>query len=439
MKSLSFTGGFHIEEYKGSTEHLATEKMGLPSKVIIPLSQHIGAPAKPVVKKDDKVKTGQIIGQMQGYVSANIHASLSGTVIEIISVLTPMGRKSSAVVIESDGQDEKFYDASENQNYKDLKKEDIIKTITDAGIVGMGGATFPTHVKLVPPKGKEIKTIIINGAECEPFLTADHRTMIEFPEEMLKGIDIIKQFTGAEKVYIGIENNKPDAINILEEKSKAYKFEVVSLQAKYPQGAEKNLIAAIMKKEVPSGGLPLDVGVVVQNVGTAKAVYDAVCLNTPLYERIVTVSGNSIHKPKNIIVRVGTEFSEIFKFCGDFSLEPAKIISGGPMMGFSIPFIENFSVTKGTSGILAFSKEFSQEKEKYPCIKCARCVDHCPMWLMPSKIEKLGNAGLFDEAEKIAALDCVECGTCAYVCPASRPLVQMIRYTKSKIIDNKNR
>lgn len=439
MKSLSFIGGFHIEEFKESTEHLATQKMSLPSRVVIPLAQHIGAPSKCIVGKGDYVKTGQLIAEMSGYVSANIHSSISGTVKDIISVLTPLGRKSKAVVIESDGLDKKSIEGEETFDYTAMTSDELVSIIKDSGIVGMGGATFPTHVKLVPPKGKQIETVIINGAECEPFLTADHRVMIEFPEEMLKGIDIIKKVTGAKRVFIGIENNKQDAINILEEKSRPYGFDVVSLQAKYPQGAEKNLIWAITKREVPSGGLPLDVGVVVQNVGTAKAIYDAVCHRIPLYERILTVSGDSIAKPMNLIVRVGTEFSEIFKFCGDFSMEPAKIISGGPMMGFAIPFIENFSVTKGTSGILVFSKEFAQENTTTSCIKCAKCVDHCPMRLMPSRLEKLARAGKYEEAEKIAGMDCVECGTCAYVCPAARPLVQIVRYLKSRINENKNR
>ena len=432
MNPITFQGGVHPPEYKELSETKGIQKMPLPEKVIIPFSQHIGAPANPVIKKGDRVKTGQLIGEAGGFVSSNIHSSVTGEVEDIIDVLTPVGRFSKAAVIKVE-EDEWVEGILEKpEEFEGLSPEQMLDRIKQAGIVGMGGATFPTHVKLKPPPDKKIDTLIINGAECEPYLTADHRLMLEYTDELIAGIKILGKILQVENVFIGIEVNKEDAIEILTRKLNNTSIKVVPLKVKYPQGAEKNLIQAILGREVPSGGLPLDVGVVVQNTGTAKAVYDAVCFKKPLIERVVTVSGDAITSPSNLLVRVGTPLSELIKYCGGPKGEVKKVISGGPMMGISLPYIENFSVTKGTSGVLLLSE--IDEHEPGVCIRCARCVDACPMRLLPEKITKLIEKGEFEQAEKYGALDCVECGSCAYICPAKIPLVHLIRFGKSKIM-----
>ncbi|NOZ47658.1 MAG: electron transport complex subunit RsxC [Chlorobi bacterium] len=433
LKTFS-KGGIHPPENKFSVDK-AIEVLPLPQKVSIPIAQHIGAPATPVVNKNDEVKTGQIIAKSAGFVSTNIHSSVSGKVVKIDKIVESSGYKKTSVVIEVKGDE--WVETIDRS--LDLKKEitieqsDIINKILDAGIVGLGGATFPSHVKLSVPKGKKAEILIINGVECEPYLTSDHRLMLEKGEEVLVGTKILMKALGVTKAIIGIENNKKDAIEHLISLSKEYDgIEVNALKVKYPQGGEKQLIQALINREVPSGGLPIDVGAVVHNVGTAYAVYEAVQKNKPLFERVVTVTGDSIQKTSNFIARIGTPVSELIEAAGGKPDDTGKIVSGGPMMGKALNSLDA-PVTKGTSGILLFPENKAHRKETKPCIRCAKCVSVCPMGLEPFLLMTLTQKRLFDKVEKENALDCIECGSCSYTCPADRPLLDYIRLGKSNV------
>ncbi|MTK10812.1 MAG: electron transport complex subunit RsxC [Clostridiaceae bacterium] len=428
----SFRGGVHPNDRKSYTSSKAIEVAPLPNKVIIPVRQHIGAPCAPIVNKGDIVKKGQIIAKSDAFVSSNIHASISGKVIDVADYPHSVFGKCLSVVIENDGQDEWIEGLPVDRNWQALSNDELRSIIRDAGIVGMGGATFPTHVKLAPPEGKKIDTFILNAAECEPYLTADHRAMLEYAERIVTGVRITMKILGVTKGYVGIENNKPDAISVMTKAFEGTGIEVVGLPTKYPQGAEKMLIAVLAGKEVPSGGLPMDVGVVVQNVGTVIAIADAVCKGIPVIERVTTISGGAIKESKNLLLRVGTTFQDAIEYCGGFSKTPEKIISGGPMMGFAQSNI-NVSIIKGSSGILALSKEDVNSGKESACIRCGRCLEACPMGLNPSMLSILGERGLFEEAkEEFNLLDCVECGSCVYGCPAKRNIVQYIRYSKAQ-------
>lgn len=434
MKTVTFKGGVHPPHAKHATEHKEIERAQLPPKVYIPLQQHIGAPCKPVVEVGDEVKTGQKIGEAESFVSAPVHASVSGKVVSIETMPHPIGADVLTVVIESDGKDELSEDIKPKGELESLTPEDIKKIIREAGIVGMGGAAFPTQVKLSPPPDKKIDTIIINGAECEPYLTADHRVMLEHSEDILFGLKAIMKAVGVEKGYIGIENNKPDAIKKMQELVKdENNIEVVALHTKYPQGGEKQLIYAITGREVPSGGLPMEVGVIVQNVGTTAMIAKAIKTGMPLIERVLTVTGSAIAEPKNLLVRIGTPFREVIEQCGGFKKAPGKVIMGGPMMGLAQASID-VPVVKGTSGILVLSKDEAKQYQERPCIKCARCVDACPVYLLPTRLSHFAQHGMWDEAEDYNALDCIECGSCSFVCPSKIPLVQRIRLAKSQIL-----
>ena len=427
-------GGVHPAENKFSADK-AIEVLPIPETVTIPIAQHIGAPASVTVKKNDTVKVGDVIAKTGGFVSANIHSSVSGTVKKVDNVMDSTGYKRPSVIIECEGDEwNEHVDRS-----PDLKKEialsgkEIIDRINEAGIVGLGGATFPTHVKLSIPDGKKVDTLIINGVECEPYLTADHRLMLEKADEMMVGIQILMKALEVDRAIIGIENNKPDAIAHLENIAKNYKgIDVTALKVKYPQGGEKQLIKALLNREVPSGGLPLDVGTVVQNVGTAYAVYEAVQKNKPLIERVVTVTGEEASKPSNFMVRIGTPVEKLIEAAGGLSEATGKIINGGPMMGKALNAVD-VPVVKGTSGILLFPEEKAHRARQVQCIRCAKCVSVCPMALEPYLLIKLTQLEKYDKLEENAVMDCIECGSCSFTCPAKLPLLDYIRLGKSKV------
>ena len=436
VKQKTFKGGVHplsnIHHGKPLTEHKATRVLDVPREIVIPLSRIIGKEAKPVVQKGDYVKKGQIIGEADGFISANVHSSVSGTVIKVENRPHPTGVKRMAVVIENDFKEE-VADTVVPKDINKITRDEFVQAVKDLGIVGMGGATFPTHVKFMPPKDAKIDYIVVNGAECEPYLTADHRLMLEYPDDIIQSLKAIMRIFDVKHCKIGIESNKKDAIELLNSKlSSDDGIEIVPLAPKYPQGAEKQLIQAMTGRRVPSGGLPLEVGVIVLNVGTAAAIYKTITTGMPLIERILTVTGSCIKEPGNLLVRFGTSFEDCIQACGGFCGEPAKVISGGPMMGIAQP--DTLApVIGGTSGILALNEDEATQHEVSNCIRCARCVDACPMGLMPLQITAAADAGRFEEAKKYNAMDCVECGSCSYICPARRRLVQSIRLGKNGI------
>ncbi len=427
-----FRGGVHPNDRKSYTASKPIEIAPLPSKVIIPVRQHIGAPCTPVVNKGDEVKKGQVIAKSDAFVSSPIHASISGKVIDVAEYPHPMFGKCMSVVIENDGQDQWIDGIPMERDWQNLDSNAIKGIIKEAGIVGMGGATFPTHVKLAPPPEKKIDVFILNAAECEPYLTADHRMMLEESERVATGVLIVMKALGVENGFVGIEENKMDAVEVMKKAFEGTTVKVVALPTRYPQGAEKMLIKALANREVPSGGLPMDVGVVVQNVGTVAAICDAVTKGIPLIERVTTVSGQAIKEPKNLLLRVGTTLKDVIDLCGGFSSQPEKLISGGPMMGFALSGAE-FPIMKGSSGLLAFAKGEANVGTESPCIRCGKCVDACPMGLNPSMLSILGEKNLFEEAkEDFNLLDCIECGSCVYGCPAKRNIVQYIKYCKAQ-------
>jgi len=433
-----FKGGVKLLDFKSLSKNEKIEEFKYPEKVIIPLSQHTGSPAKPVVKKGDYVVEGQIIGEITGFISSNIHSSVSGKVIDIVPWDLPTGKRTMSVIIESDGEGKSIEKIK--RDWLSLSKEEIINIVRDSGIVGLGGAAFPTHVKLTIPPGKKAEYVIINGCECEPFLTCDFRLMVEESENIVKGIEIIKKLLNPKKVFIGIEDNKIEAAKEIDKFIKARNLsdstEVVILKTKYPQGSEKHLIKAITGREVPSGGLPFDVGCVVQNVQTVFAIKEAIYDGKPLIERVITVSGSGVKESKNLRVKIGTFAEEIIKYCGGVKGEIKKVIFGGPMMGFS-SYTLKIPITKGTSGILIFTEKEVKDFEEYPCIRCGRCADACPMYLMPMLIDAYSRIEDFTKAKYYGAIDCIECGACAYVCPSKRHLVQSIRFAKSELLKKK--
>ncbi|MBI4653983.1 MAG: electron transport complex subunit RsxC [Nitrospirae bacterium] len=429
-KTATFKRGIHPEEVKELTASTPIIKANIPERVVIPLSQHTGAPAKHEVGIGDLVKKYQLIGSPQGFVSSPVHSSISGKVIAIADFPHPSGKMIPSIVIESDGKDEGI-SSKENPDYLNLNPDEIKTIIRDAGIVGLGGAAFPTSVKLSPPKEKSIDTVILNGAECEPYLTADHRLMLEQAEGVVNGLKIIMKSLDVNRGYIGIENNKPDAIEKMRGViSTELNIEVIPLKVKYPQGAEKMLIKAITNREVPPRGLPMDVGVVVQNVGTAFAIYEAVRYGKPLIERVISITGRGIKEPKNMKVKIGTLMSDVIEQCGGFTDGAVKIIMGGPMMGFA-QWRLNVPMVKGTSGILVLTgDDYIPSEEYFACIHCGSCIDVCPMGLNPSMLSILSEKAHYEGTKEYNLFDCFECGSCAYVCPSNRPMVQFIRLAK---------
>ncbi len=428
----TFQGGKHIEGFKSRTQDAAIEQMPVPSQVVIPLGQHTGSICEPLVLQGDTVCIGTKIGDSANLISSSIHSSVSGVVNSIAEYNHPVLGRCPAVIIDSDGK-EKYDESIKKQKsaVNSLKKEELLFIVKNAGIVGLGGAAFPTQVKLNPPK--QVDTLIINGVECEPYLTCDYRLMIEKTLEIFKGIALIQKIINVSSVFIGIEDDKPGAICKLKSEiaENKYNIEVVALKTKYPQGAEKQLIKAIVNREVPAGKLPFDVGVIVSNVGTAFAVYEAVYTGKPLYERVVTVTGSVVRKPANLKVRLGTRFSDLIAYCG--TTEPVKkVIMGGPMMGLA-QFTLDVPVIKGTSGILLLSEKEAVDYNEQPCIRCGRCVTNCPVRMLPYKLSLCAEYKQFVHACEYNFRDCIECGLCNYVCPAKRRILESIRLIKAVI------
>jgi electron transport complex protein RnfC len=436
LKTFS-KGGIHPEENK-LTADKPIEQLPLPGSVTIPISQHIGAPAIPVVERGEQVKTGQIIAKTGGFVSANIHASVSGKIAKISDEMDSSGYRRTSIMIRPD-KEEQWADGIDTSDklIKEIpyQREEILQKILSGGIVGMGGATFPSHIKLNIPKGKKADVLIVNGVECEPYLTADHRLMLEKTEELTVGIRILMKALGVDRAIIGIENNKRDAIQKMESVIKKDKdIDVVALKVQYPQGGEKHLIKALINREVPSGKLPIDVGTVVHNVGTTLAVYEAVLKNKPLIERIVTVTGKNVKNPGNFLARIGSPVSQLIDAAGGLPENTGKVISGGPMMGKSLNDL-GIPITKGTSGILILDESEAHRKASKVCIRCTKCVQVCPMGLEPFYLQNQTMRANYEEVESNRILDCIECGSCSYICPSNRELLDYIRLGKSNVMN----
>ncbi|MCL1615777.1 electron transport complex subunit RsxC [Bacteroides sp. ET71] len=427
-------GGIHPHEKKLSADRPIMPV--LPSgQVAILLGQHIGAPAKPLVSKGDRVKVGTKIAEPVGVVSAAIHSSVSGCVNKIDAVIDASGYPKPAVFIDVEGDEwEEGIDRSDTLVKEcNLTADEIVGKIADAGIVGMGGACFPTHVKLCPPSTCRPECLIVNGVECEPFLTADHQLMLEHAEEIMVGVFILMKAIRVNKAFVGIENNKPDAIRLMKKVAAAYVgIEIVPLQMKYPQGGEKQLIEAIMGRQVPAGALPVSVGAVVQNVSTVFAVYQAVQKNKPLFERVVTVTGDGLSNPSNLCVRMGTPVRQLVETCGGLPEDTCKVICGGPMMGKALVNLD-VPVSKGTSGILLMGGQEARRSAVQPCIRCAKCVAVCPMGLEPYLLATVSAHGDFERAENENILSCIECGSCQFTCPSHRPILDYVRLGKAKV------
>lgn len=432
----SFTGGIHPKDSKHYTENMPIIDLLEPQGLLVyPMSQHIGAPCKPTVKKGDLVLRGQCIGEAGGFVSAAIHTAVSGKVVDVKPMLHPNGQKVMSVIIENDHEYNCIEGLEVGHDYTKMTKEEIIAVIRDAGIVGMGGAGFPAHVKLSPAPDKKIDAIIINGAECEPFLTSDYRIMIEDPDRVVEGLKILLSIFPEAKGYIGVENNKPKAQKALQdsiEKNRIQNIEVVNLLTKYPQGGEKMLIKAVLDREVPSGGLPADVGAIVHNIDTIVAIYRAIVQGRPLMRRIVTVAGSAIKNPGNFKVRIGTPLRELVEAAGGFVEEPKKMIHGGPMMGMSLLSLDA-PVVKGTSALLFFNEKDSQVAEESPCIRCGKCINACPMGLLPYDLNQFALRRDWDGFVAHGGMDCIECGSCAFACPAKRQLTQTCKAGKTTV------
>ena len=433
LKTFSM-GGVHPQENKLSANQPLI-KAELPKQVAIMLSQHIGAPAKAIVKRGDLVKVGTKIAEAGGFVSAAIHSSVSGKVVKLDNVIDASGYAKQAVIIDVEGDEwEESIDRTDSLVTScDLSAEEIVKRIADCGIVGLGGACFPTQVKLTPPPSFIAEAIIINAVECEPYLTADHQLMLEKAEEIVVGVTLLMKAVKVNKAFIGIENNKANAIELMSKVCSTYAgIEVIPLKVKYPQGSEKQLIDAITKRQVASGALPISTGAVVQNVATAYAVYEAVLKNKPLFERVVTVTGKSLAKPSNIIARIGTPMKELIEACGGIPADTGKIVGGGPMMGKAL-INADLPTTKGSSGVLILNKEEAKRGEIQNCIRCAKCVNVCPMGLEPYLLAALADKREFENMEPERIMDCIECGSCQFTCPANRPLLDFCRLGKATV------
>ena len=433
LKTFSL-GGVHPPENKLSADQ-AIEVLPLPKQAFIPLNQNLGAPGVAQVQKGDEIKVGQLLAKGEAFISSNVHSPVSGKVLKIDNVMDPSGYRRPAVVINVDGDE--WMDGIDRTDTLvkeiNLSQKEIVEKIHQLGIVGLGGATFPSHVKLMVPEGKTAEVLIINGVECEPYLTADHRLMIEKGDEILVGTTILMKGLGVERAIIGIENNKPGAIKNMTELAGAYEgIEVCPLKVKYPQGGEKQLIKATIKREVPSGKLPIEVGAVVNNVGTAFAVYEAVQKNKPLIERVVTITGKSVANPGNFMVRIGTPIRELIEKAGGLPEDSGKMIGGGPMMGKALLSMDT-PVVKGSSGILILRESESKRVDVKNCIRCARCVSVCPMGLEAVLLAQLAEMEMWEEAEQENVMDCIECGACHYTCPSGRPLLDYIRLGKNKV------
>lgn len=428
----TFKGGIHPPEWKELSENKAFETMPNPSSVAIPISQHIGKPSKIVVKKGDEVKEGMIIAEQDGFISSPIFSSVTGKVLKVASFANSSGSPKEAIIITPGEGDEIV--TLDKLNPETVTAEQIRERVKQVGIVGQGGAAFPTFVKLMPPDGTKIDSVILNGCECEPYLTRDYRFMIEFPEKIIGGLKLMMKALGVSNGYIGIEDNKPEAIEVMKkhcEKEKGLWVEVV--KTKYPQGAEKMLIVAATGKQVPPGKLPLDAGVVIQNIGTAVQVYEAVVEGKPPLYAALTVSGKGINEPKNLFVKIGTPIKDVIEYCGGVNDKAVKVVVGGPMMGVA-QYDLTSPIMKATSGILVLTADEVKEGEKFNCVKCGKCVDACPLGLIPTKLARLSQLGRLEDADNQNITVCMECGSCTYSCPSHIPLVQWIRLGKQQVI-----
>ncbi|MBB6480238.1 electron transport complex subunit RsxC [Spirochaeta isovalerica] len=427
-------GGVHPPDNISGTGNRPIRNASLPTHAVIPMSQHIGAPAECIVNVGDTIEEEQLIGKSTGYVSVPVHSSIPGKVVEIKDIYLPHGKKSRAVVIELGGEFKRMGKTQKQSDWTGLSEKEIIERISSMGLAGQGGATFPTHVKLVLPEGKKCDYLLVNAAECEPYLTSDQNMILEKAEEILEGLKILKKLLTPREIIFAIESNKPEAAAVMAEAVEKSDLDVRIdiLKTKYPQGAEKNIIKSCTGREVPSGKLPLDIGMVVLNVETIYSVYEALVFEKPLVERVVTVSGGAVKAPETFRVKIGTTYRQLLEECEGLIEEPAKVISGGPMMGFGV-FDLDTPVTKGTSGILFLTKKEVKAAKQTSCISCGRCIQACPMGLNPSDINKHSLNFLFEEAQDMGLLDCVECGSCAFVCPAHIPLVQSFRMGKNQL------
>ncbi len=432
MSIKTFKGGIHPQYMKKLTSASPIRIMEPGDEVIIPLQQHIGKICEPLVKKGDYVKIGQKIGDVDAFVSSPVHASVSGTVTAVEPRICSTGAKVNCVIIQNDREYVAHESVVPPGDYEGMTTEEICQVVHNAGIVGMGGAGFPMHIKINPPKDKVIKYIILNGAECEPYLSSDHRSMLEHTEEMLFGIKVLMHISKARRAFIAVEDNKPDVIAKLLKMNLPYSIEVVPLETKYPQGSEKHLIKAVTGLEVPVGKLPADVGVIVNNIDTCISLYNAFMIGMPLVRRRVTVSGKAVRNPGVYDVPLGVTFRELFDAAGGFKEEPVKIIMGGPMMGAAQISLDA-PVIKTTSGILALTKKEARSRKESPCLRCGKCVDACPMNLMPNAIATAVKSGDAEKMEKLGALACMECGSCSYTCPSHRHLTESMRLAKAKV------
>ncbi len=445
MKTSTFNRGVHPHDYKEATNSLVSRALQpiTDAEYVYPLSQHIGAPCEPLVAVGDRVLYGQKIAEGQGFVTTTIHAAVSGEVVAIKEVLVQSGAMVKAIVIKNDGLDEKIPEFGQYTDYTKLSNQEIIAKIKDSGVVGLGGAAFPTHVKLSPPADKKIDKIIINAAECEPFLTTDHRAMLEKTERFVGGIKIILQMFPEATASIGVETNKMDAIKVLQKAvENEDKIEVIGLVPKYPQGAEKQLIEATTGRQVPSGKLPMDAGCIVQNIDTVVAIYDAVATNIPLTSRMVNITGDMAVEPGNYHVRIGAMLDRLLDHSTTkgpgFDENTYKIVSGGPMMGIAMMSI-HVPIIKTSSAFLFFSEKFGKLPKERNCIRCAKCVDHCPIGLMPYELNYNSITTDYEAFEANNGLDCIECGSCSYICPSKRHLAQTIRATRRTVMANKRK
>ncbi len=436
----TFHRGVHPDEFKTMSCSIPSRVLPLPNEVFIPLQQHIGAPCEPLVEKGDLVKTGQKIADASAFVSSPIHASITGKIMAVSAFPHPLGGKVPMIHIKREGETDDWELLATPENWETSTSEDLRKIVREAGIVGLGGAAFPTHVKMAPQKDKPIDHFILNGCECEPFLTCDHRSMLEDADRILQGMAIIMKLLNIKQGIIGIEANKPDAIATMEARVQALNlnFKVQSLQVKYPQGAEKMLIDAALGRKVPAGGLPMDVGVVVNNVATALAVYEAVVEGRPLIQRMLTVSGDAVKEPGNLIARIGTSFQSCVDACGGLKGEAAQVFMGGPMMGLA-QYDLSVPTLKATSGIVCLESSQLKTTRHYPCIQCGNCVSVCPMDLVPTRISRLAETAKYDDCKDWGVFNCIECGSCAFVCPSGIPLVQWIRVGKIKIAEKQTK
>ncbi len=429
----SFRHGVHPEEHKEQTADLPIQRVPFVGRYVLPLGQHLGAPSRAVVKVGDRVRRGQRIAEPGGFVSTALHSPVTGWVRAVEPRRHPNGQLLLAIEIEADPYATQRLDPKPPIDWQSLSIEAFIEHVQQAGLVGMGGAAFPSHVKYSLPEGKRIKYLVVNGAECEPYLTNDHRLMVERPETLLRGLEIVRRKLGAEETIIGVEMNKPDAVEILRQRIRPDQpIKVVPLQVKYPQGAEKMLIKALFGQEVPAGQLPRDLEVTVNNVSTIVAIADYFEAGMPLIERIVTVSGPGIAYPANLIVPLGTPVREVLRFCGGLKDTTREVIMGGPMMGMPIASLD-VPILKGSSGILAFTEQETRVPKEYACIHCGRCVEACPVFLNPSRLARLSRVGRFDDMQQYFVMDCLECGSCSFSCPSGIPIVQLIRVGKTQI------